>query len=48
MSQRLAEVARLGFTKVIIPKYGSGKLEIPAGLTVYRVRNIREAIEVAM
>ena len=48
MSQRLAEVARLGFTKVIIPKYGSDKLEIPAGLTVYRVRNIREAIEVAM
>ena len=48
MSQRLAEVARLGFTKVIIPKYGSDKLEIPAGLAVYRVRNIREAIEVAM
>ena len=48
MSQRLSEVARLGFTKVIIPKYGSEKLEIPTGLIVYRVRNIREAIEVAM
>lgn len=48
MSQRLAEVARLGFTKVIIPKFGSEKLEIPSGLTVYRVRNIREAMEVAM
>ena len=48
MNQRLTEVARLGFTKVIIPKYGSDKLEIPAGLTVYRVRNIREAIEVSM
>lgn len=48
MNQRLGEVARLGFHKVIIPKYGSEKLEIPAGLTVYRVRNIREAIEVAM
>ena len=48
MNQRLSEVARLGFTKVIIPKYGSDKIEIPAGLTVYRVRNIREAIEVAM
>ena len=48
MNQRLSEVARLGFTKVIIPKYGSDKLEIPAGLTVYRVRNIREAIEVSM
>ena len=32
----------------ILPKYGSEKLDIPAGLTVYRVRNIREAIEVAM
>ena len=48
INQRLAEVARLGFTKVIIPKQGSDKLEIPDGLTVYRVRNIREAIEVAM
>ena len=48
MNQRLTEVARLGFTKVIIPKYGSEKLEIPSGLTVYRVRNIREAIEVSM
>ena len=48
MNQRLTEVARLGFTKVIIPKYGSEKLEIPTGLTVYRVRNIREAIEVSM
>ncbi|MBE6976093.1 MAG: DNA repair protein RadA [Ruminococcaceae bacterium] len=48
MNQRLSEVARLGFTKCIIPKNGSDKLEIPKGLSVYRVRNIREAIEVAM
>jgi len=48
LNQRLAEVARLGFTKCIIPKNGSEKLDVPAGLTVYRVRNIREAIEVAM
>lgn len=48
MNQRLQEVARLGFKKVIIPKYGSDKLEIPGSLQVYRVRNIREAIEVAM
>ena len=48
MNQRLAEVARLGFKKCIIPRNGSEKLEIPNGLTVYRVRNIREAIEVAM
>ena len=48
MNQRLGEVARLGFKQVIIPRSGAEKLEIPAGLTVYRVRNLREAIEVAM
>lgn len=48
LSQRLAEVRRLGFTKCIIPKKSSIKLEIPEGLTVYQVRNLREAIEIAM
>ena len=48
MNQRLGEVSHLGFKKCIIPKGGSEKLEIPAGLTVYRVRNLREAIEVAL
>ena len=48
MNQRLGEVARLGFKKCIIPRNGSEKLDIPAGLTVYRVRNIREAIETAL
>lgn len=48
MGQRLAEVARLGFTKCIIPKIGSEKYEIPENLTVYKVRNLREAIETAL
>ena len=48
MNQRLSEIARLGFKKCIIPKGGSEKLDIPEGITVYRVRNIREAIETAM
>lgn len=48
MNQRLGEVSRLGFTKCIIPRGGSEKLEIPKDLTVYRVRNIREAIEMAL
>ena len=48
MNQRLGEVARLGFKKCIIPKNTSEKLEIPEGLTVYRVKNLREAIEVAL
>jgi len=48
LNQRLAEAARLGFKKCIIPKGGTEKLEIPDGFTVYRVRNIREAIEIAL
>lgn len=48
MNQRLGEVARLGFKKCIIPKNGVEKLEIPKGLTIYAVRNIREAIETAV
>lgn len=48
MNQRLGEIARLGFKKCIIPKNTSEKLEIPEGLTVYRVKNLREAIEISM
>ena len=48
MDQRLSEVARLGFKTCIIPKSGSEKLDIPKELTVYRVRNIREAIETVL
>jgi len=48
LAQRLAEVARLGFKKCIIPYRTPKKLEIPEGLTVYRVKNLREAIEIAM
>ncbi len=48
MNQRLGEVARLGFQKCIIPRSGTEKIEIPTGLTVYRVRNLREAIETAL
>ncbi len=48
LSQRLQEVSRIGFRQCIIPKYGSDKVEIPEGLEVFRVRNIREAIEFAL
>ena len=48
MNQRLQEVARLGFRKCVIPKGGSEKLEIPNDLSVFRVRNIREAIEIVL
>ena len=48
MNQRLAEVSRLGFKKCIVPRNGAEKLEIPNNLTVYKVRNLREAIETAL
>ena len=48
MNQRLAEAARLGFRKVIIPRNGSDKLDIPGSISVFRVRNIREAIEIIL
>ena len=48
MNQRLQEVSRLGFKKCIIPKGGAQKIEVPEGLTVYRVRNIQEAIACAL
>lgn len=48
LNQRLGEVSRLGFKKCIIPRGGSEKLDVPRGLEVYRVRNLREAIEIAL
>lgn len=48
LNQRIAEVARLGFECCIIPKNTSEKLEIPSGLTIYRVKNLMEAIEIAL
>ncbi len=47
LNQRLIEVARLGFKRCIIPKNCTEKLEVPETLTVYRVRNLMEAIEIA-
>lgn len=48
MNQRLAEIERLGFKRCIIPKKVAEKLEIPKNLTVYQVRNLREAIEISI
>ena len=48
LAQRLQEVSRIGFKQCIIPRYGSVQVEIPEGLEVFRVRNIREAIEFAL
>ena len=48
INQRLAEVARLGFKRCIIPHKSSEKLELPSNLEVLRVRNLREAIEISL
>ena len=48
LGQRLSEVARLGFTKCLIPKRVHGKLNVPHGLEVIRAANIREALAVLL
>ena len=48
MNQRLAEVSRLGFKKCIVPRNSADKLDYPAGLEIFKVRNILEAIEIAL
>ncbi len=48
LNKRLQEVSRLGFKKCIIPLNGTEKLEFPEKLAVYKVKNIREAIEAAI
>ena len=48
LQQRLGEAARIGFKKCLIPRHGTGNVQIPEGLEVVRVRNIREAIEFSL
>lgn len=48
ISQRLSEIRRLGFTACIIPKSGTASLTPPEGLQLLRVRNVREAMAVAL
>lgn len=42
--QRIAEVARLGFTHVIVPASPTGVGDIPAGVAVREVASLQEAI----
>ena len=48
ISQRLAEVRRLGFDRCVIPRSGTRDIKAPEGLELLRARNIREAIAVAL
>ena len=45
LQQRLGEAYRNGFTRAIIPRHGTQNVTAPQGMELYRVRNIREAIE---
>ena len=44
LGQRLNEVHRLGFTKCLVPQRTGARLEVPDGLQLIKVRNIREAL----
>ncbi len=48
INQRLAEVARLGFKSCVIPYSASEKLVVPDNLRVYKVKNIREAVNTVL
>ena len=48
LPQRLHEIARLGFHKCIVPRQGTDQIVKPASMELLRVRNIREAIEIAL
>ena len=43
-NQRIAEAARLGFTKCLIPYQGSKKVTAPEGIEIIAVKNVFDAI----
>lgn len=48
INQRLAEIARLGFKKCIIPKNYKENLTVPKELELIKVKNIQDAIKAAL
>ncbi len=48
LNQRLTEVARLGFTKCVIPARVKGDIKAPKGLELIAVRNIKDAMEAVL
>ena len=48
LSQRLTEVARLGFKKCVVPAHVRGEMKVPDGLQLISVKNIREAIDAVL
>ena len=45
LDQRLAEIARLGFTQCVVPSRTKGDLKAPKGLELIFVKTLREAVE---
>jgi len=48
VNQRLAEIARMGFITCIMPSNTKSKVQTPEGLKLVYVKNIGEAIKVAI
>jgi DNA repair protein RadA/Sms len=49
LSRRLNEAAKLGFTRVLVPKTAIRKLDpAPPGLEVLGARTLREALEMSL
>ena len=48
INQRLAEIARMGFTACIMPSRSKSKLQVPKDLELIHVKNINEAIKAAL
>ncbi|GAA4287206.1 DNA repair protein RadA [Georgenia daeguensis] len=47
VQRRLAEAARLGFSRALVPAQGSGDLQRVPGMTVRPVENLHEAVELS-
>ena len=47
LNQRLSEIRRLGFTKCVVPAR-CGKVVVPEGLQLIKVRNIREVLSAVL
>lgn len=48
ISQRLSEVARMGFKACVLPRRAKNKLQVPEGLQLLYASNITEAISAAL
>lgn len=48
INQRLAEIARMGFSGCIVPFHSKGEITAPKDLKIIKVKNIKEAIREAL